>query len=63
MISLIVDMFTFSSIRQIAALVVWIMPALKVSAVALVLVWFVMFLTSETVEAIRKVNRHRGPRQ
>lgn len=63
MISLIVDTFTFSSIRQIAALVVWTMPALEVSAVALVLVWFVMFLTSETVEAIRKVNRHRGPRQ
>ncbi|MGB5271809.1 MAG: hypothetical protein WBN52_15020 [Eudoraea sp.] len=62
MISSIVDTFTFSSIRQIAELIAWAMPALKITAIGTVLVWLALFLFNEIVEALQKLDRRAPPK-
>lgn len=60
MISLIADTLTFSSIRQLAELVAWAVPALEIIAALLHVVWLVLLLSGETVVAMQKLNR-RAP--
>ena len=57
MIALIADTFTLSSLQQTMALFAGAIPALKIIAILLVVLWLLLFLGGEIADALKQ--RHR----